>query len=57
MKTEKNENLRNDKVSKRAEDLADLPITDEQAEQAKGGTDQLSVNFTKIQYRQIEYDS
>ena len=53
MKTEKKENLTNDKLNPQAEGLADLAVTDEQAEHAKGGT---TINFTKIQYRQMEYD-
>ncbi|HKA20683.1 MAG TPA: hypothetical protein VKN18_20540 [Blastocatellia bacterium] len=53
MKTEKKENLTNDKLNPRAEVLADLSVTDEQAVHAKGGP--LSLNFEKISYRQIEY--
>lgn len=34
MKTEKQENLT---INPQAEELADLPVTDEQARQAKGG--------------------
>lgn len=34
MKTEKQENLT---INQQAEEIADLPVTDEQAQQAKGG--------------------
>ena len=37
MKTEKEESLMNDRSHPRAEELADLPVTDQQAQQAKGG--------------------
>jgi hypothetical protein len=41
MKTEKPEQLISDKSDPRAEALTDLSVTDEQAEQAKGGFDSL----------------
>ena len=35
----------------RNDELADLPVSDQQAEQAKGGpTDQVSVNFATIEF-------
>ncbi len=37
MNTEKREDLMNEKINPQAEELADLPVTDEQARQAKGG--------------------
>ena len=37
MKTEKEESLMNDRSHPRDEELADLPVTDQQAQQAKGG--------------------
>lgn len=55
MKTKRKENLTNDKVSPRSEELADLSVTDELAENAKGGPT-LTLNFEKISYRQVEYD-
>ena len=53
MKTMK-ENLRNDKLNQQAEELADLSVTDEQGEHAKGGP--VTLNFERFSYRQIEYD-
>lgn len=53
MKAEKKENLMNEKINPQAEELADLPVTAEQAQEAKGGvvpTDQVSVNFTTIKF-------
>ena len=53
MKAEKKENLMNEKINPQAEKLADLAVTDEQAQEAKGGvvpTDQVSINFTKIKF-------
>ena len=53
MKTEKQENMINEKINPQAEELADLAVTDEQAEQAKGGivpTDQVAVNFAKVEF-------
>jgi type VI protein secretion system component Hcp len=49
MKTEKQEKVINDKSDSRAEALADLPVTETQARQAKGG-DTFSLNFTKIKF-------
>lgn len=37
MKAEKKENLINEKINPQANELADLAVTDEQAQQAKGG--------------------
>jgi len=53
MKTEKKENLTNDKLKTRVEEIVDLPITDEQADQAKGGP---TINFTKIEFTYQPYD-
>lgn len=39
MKTEKQESLMNNNSHPQAEELADLPVTDEQAQQAKGGAE------------------
>jgi len=57
MKAEQKENLMNEKINPQAEELADLPVTAEQAEQAKGGGDvvpimQFSLNYAKIE---VEY--
>lgn len=41
MKAEKKENLMNEKINSQAEELGDLAVTDEQAQQAKGGMDTL----------------
>jgi hypothetical protein len=62
MKTEKQENPINDKIHPQAGALADLPVTDEQAQDAKGGPgdrpmESLSINFTKISYKYTPYDS
>lgn len=54
MKTKQKENQKNEKVDPLAEGLIDLRVVDEEAEHAKGGP---TLNFTKITYRQIEYDS
>ena len=54
MKTEKQDNVINDKDLSRAETLADLPVTDEQARNAKGGggddapTESVSYSFGQI---------
>ena len=45
MKTEKQENLM---INPQAEELADLPATDEQAQQAKGG--QISPSDSEYKY-------
>ena len=37
MNTKKREDLMNEKINPQAEELADLPVANEQAEQAKGG--------------------
>jgi hypothetical protein len=37
MKTEEKENLMNEQINPQAEEMADLAVTDEQAQQAKGG--------------------
>ena len=53
MKTEKQENLMNEKINPQAEELADLPVTAEQSQEAKGGvvpTDNFSLNFTAIKF-------
>jgi len=54
MKTEKKEILTNAKLNPQAEEKADLSVTDEQAEHAKGGP--MTLNFEKISYTQIGYD-
>ena len=51
MKTEKQENPM---INPQAEELTDLPVTDEQARQSKGGS--LAINFTKIEYKYTPYD-
>ena len=38
MKTEKKANLKIEKIDQQPEELADLPATDEQAQEAKGGS-------------------
>ena len=55
MSTEKKENLINQKLNQQAEELADLPVADEQSQQAKGGGDvvpttSFSLNFGAINY-------
>jgi hypothetical protein len=55
MKTEEQENLMNETINPRAEELADLPVGDEQSRQAKGGgdvvpVDQFSLNFGAIKF-------
>jgi hypothetical protein len=52
MNTKKREDLMNETINPRVEDLADLAVTDEQARQAKGGP----INFTKIEYTYRPYD-
>ena len=47
MKTEKQEKLISNKSQLQAQALADLPVADEQARQAKGG-DTFSINFAHI---------
>jgi hypothetical protein len=58
MKTEKKRSLKNDKHSLEAQELADLAVTGEQAEYAKGGgddrpTEELSLGFTKVEFKYI----
>jgi len=55
MNTKKREDLLSEKINPRAEELADLPVTDEQSQRAKGGgdivpTDQFSLNFAAIKF-------
>ena len=53
MKTEKQENMINEKINPQAEELADLPVSDEQSQQAKGGivpTDSFSLNFAAVKF-------
>lgn len=40
MKDRKKENATNDDINLQAEALTDLPVADEQAEQAKGGSEE-----------------
>jgi hypothetical protein len=54
MNTKKREDLLNEKTNPQVEEIADLPVTDEQARQSKGGS--LSINFTKIEYKYTSYD-
>lgn len=49
----KEKNTVDEKSSLSNEQLTDLPVLDEQAEQAKGGP---TLNFTKIEYKYIAYD-
>ena len=37
MNTEKKASMKNEKIAPQVEEIADLAVTDEQAEQAKGG--------------------
>lgn len=46
MKTEEPGKVINEKINPPAEELADLSVTDEQANQAKGGP----LNYGKIEY-------
>ena len=46
MNTEEPEKVINEKINPLAEQLADLPVSDEQANQAKGGP----LNYVKIEY-------
>ena len=52
MNTKKREDLMNETINPQAEALVDLPATDEQAKQVKGGP----INFTKIEYKYTPYD-
>jgi len=54
MNTKKREDLLNEKINPQVEEIADLPVTDEQARQSKGGS--LAINFTKIEYKYTPYD-
>jgi hypothetical protein len=38
--------IKNDEINLQSETLADLPVTDEQAQQAKGGADSTTVTHT-----------
>lgn len=49
MKTEKQENLMKENINPQAEELNDLPVTDEQARQAKGG----SINSSDVEYKYV----
>jgi hypothetical protein len=53
MKDRTQANITNQESNRQAEALTDLPVTDEQARQAKGG-DTFTVNFTKIKWTYIE---
>ncbi len=53
MKTEKEDNVINDKDLSRAETLADLPVTDEQARNAKGGGDDMPTESVSYSFAQI----
>jgi len=53
MKTEKQDNVINDKDISRAETLADLPVTDEQARDAKGGGDDMPTESVSYSFAQI----
>jgi hypothetical protein len=50
MNTKKKEDLVN--VNPQAEELTDLSVADEQAQQAKGGS--VTLNFTKIMFNNTE---
>lgn len=50
MKVEKT--LKNQEINQTEERLNDLPVTQEQAEDAKGGIDYFSLNYAKIE---VEY--
>ena len=51
--TKENKNTVDEKSNLPEQQLTDLPVLDEQAEQAKGGP---TMNFTKIQYKYVPYD-
>ena len=53
MKTEKEDNVINDKGISRAETLADLPVTDEQARDAKAGGDDAPTESVSYSFGQI----
>jgi hypothetical protein len=39
-------NIKNDEINLQSDTLTDLPVTDEQAQQAKGGADSTTVTHT-----------
>lgn len=49
MNTEKKEDLLNEKINSQAEEIADLPVADEQARQAKGG----QVDSSDVEYKYV----
>jgi hypothetical protein len=53
MKTEKQDNVINDNDLSRAETLADLPVTDEQARDAKGGGDDMPTEEVSFSFGQV----
>lgn len=44
------ETLKSQEINQTEERLNDLPVTQEQAEDAKGGTDNFSLNYAKINF-------
>jgi hypothetical protein len=52
MKTENSERLIDEKTDSSGETLADLPVTDEQARQAKGGGDDMPTETISFIYGQ-----
>ena len=49
MKTEKQENHKGEKSNPKAEELVDLPVIDEQAQQAKGG----QIDSSDVEYKYV----
>jgi hypothetical protein len=49
MNTKKREDLMNEKINPQAEELADLPVADEQARQAKGG----QIDSSDVEYKYV----
>ena len=53
-RTVKTEQIVNDDLTQRDDRLNDLPVTEEQGEEAKGGivpTTQISLNYAKVDYK------
>ena len=48
------ETLKSREINQTEERLNDLPVTQAQAEDAKGGTDRFSLNYAKIEFEYKE---
>jgi hypothetical protein len=49
MNTKKREDLMNEEINPQSEELADLPVADEQARQAKGG----QIDSSDVEYKYV----